>query len=76
MTPCSNHPGTIKGAELQKLVAASEKLHARLTKRITAVAIRCGIAFEAVLLQFRSVDSKELKVRNISVSGRHCVTVG
>jgi hypothetical protein len=50
MTACSNHPGTIKGAELQKLVAASEKLQARLKDRITTVAIRCGIDFEAFAL--------------------------
>jgi hypothetical protein len=50
MTACSNHPGTIKGAELQKLVAASEKLQARLNERITKVASRCGIDFEAFLL--------------------------
>jgi len=50
MTACSNHPGTIKGAELQKLVAASETLQARLKGRITAVAIRYGIDFEAFAL--------------------------
>jgi len=50
MTACSNHPGTIKGAELQKLVAASEKLQAKLRERITIVASRCGIDFEAFAL--------------------------
>jgi hypothetical protein len=52
MTACSNHPGTIKGAELLKLVAATEKLHESLKERITTVAIRCGIDFEA----FRLLD--------------------
>jgi hypothetical protein len=50
MTACSNHPATVKGAELQKLVAASDKLQARLNERITQVASRCGIDLEAYLL--------------------------
>lgn len=50
MTACSNHPGTIKGAELQKLVVASEKLQAKLRVRMTRVASRCGIDFEAFAL--------------------------
>jgi len=50
MTACSNHPGTIKGAELQKLVSASEQLQSRLKDRITAIASRYGIDFEAFIL--------------------------
>lgn len=43
MTACSSHPGTIKGAELQKLVAASEVLQRRLDERINVIASRYGI---------------------------------
>jgi hypothetical protein len=50
MTACSNHPGTIKGAELLKLVAESEKLQANLKERIAIVASRYGIGFEAFAL--------------------------
>jgi len=68
MTACSNHPGTIKGAELLKLVAASEKLQAKLRKRITVVASRCGIDFEAfALLDQLSNGSGQFEERGLGL---------
>ena len=68
MTPCSNHPGTIKGAELQKLVAASEKLHAKLKERISIVASRHGIDNEAfMLLDLLSHDKGQSEERGLGL---------
>ena len=68
MTACSSHPGTIKGAELLKLVAASEKLQAKLRERITIVASRCGIDFEAfVLLDQLSSGSGQSEERGLGL---------
>ncbi len=50
MTACSQHPGTLKGTELQKLVSASEKLQDSLKERIAIVASRYGIGFESFAL--------------------------
>ena len=58
MTACSNHPATIKGAELQKLVAASEELQQRLRVHLSQVAARHGIDFEAFTLLHGIVNDR------------------
>jgi hypothetical protein len=58
MTACSNHPGTIKGAELQKLVSASEQLHEELKDHIGVAAARCGIDYPAFQLLRRLVHDE------------------
>jgi hypothetical protein len=50
MTACSNHPATLRGADLQRLVAAVERLYARLIERVGVVASRYGIDYEAYVL--------------------------
>lgn len=53
MNACSNHPSTIRGAELKKLVAASEKLHGLLKEHLNIAACLHGIDYQSYQLLYR-----------------------
>jgi len=58
MTACSNHPATVKGAELQRLVVASDNLQSALRERVSTIAVSFGIDYQAYELLVHLVNGR------------------